>query len=192
MNLPNQLTTARLILTVVLVAVASLKDLPNRFTIALVLFLIASLTDFLDGYIARARDLVTDFGKLMDPLADKILTGSVFILLSAEGIIPAWVTILIISREFLVTGLRLIASAQGKVLAADNLGKWKTTFQIIAAAYFLAILASGEPLLEPIANAVSALPIEAIGYILLTACAALTVISGLSYALKNRALIRNL
>lgn len=192
MNLPNQLTTARLILTVVLVVVASLKDLPNRFSIALILFLIASLTDFLDGYIARARNLVTDFGKLMDPLADKILTGSVFILLSAEGAIPAWVTILIISREFLVTGLRLIASAQGKVLAADNLGKWKTTFQIIAAGYFLAVLGFGEPLLAPVGKTLTALPLEAIGYALLTACAALTVISGLSYALKNRALIRNL
>ncbi len=192
MNLPNKLTTARLFLTVALVAVASIPAFPDRFTVALGIFLLASLTDFLDGYFARARNLITDFGKLMDPLADKILTGAVFILLSAEGVIPAWVTILIISREFLVTGLRLIASAQGKVLTADNLGKWKTTFQIVTAAYFLAVLGRDEPLLSLLANTLPEGSIPTVGATLLTICTALTLISGLSYALRNRALIRNL
>lgn len=192
MNLPNKLTTARLFLTAALVAVASIQELPNRFTIAFGLFLVASLTDFLDGYIARAKNLVTDFGKLMDPLADKILTGSVFILLSAEGAVPAWVTILIISREFLVTGLRLIASAQGKILAADNLGKWKTTFQIVTAAYFLAILGRDEPLLSPLSGVLTGGSVPAIGTTLLAICTMLTLISGLSYAFRNKTLIRDL
>ena len=156
MNLPNQLTIGRLFLTALFVAVISIPDqllksvnlLDYRITIATLFFLIASLTDFLDGYIARKLNLVTDFGKLMDPLVDKILTSAVFIILSKEDMIPAWITITIISREFLVTGLRLLASNQGKVLSADSLGKWKTTSQIIVASYFLTILGSNEPILK--------------------------------------------
>ena len=156
MNLPNQLTIGRLFLTALFVAVMSIPDqllksvhlLDYRITIATLFFLIASLTDFLDGYIARKLNLVTDFGKLMDPLVDKILTSAVFIILSKEDMIPAWITITIISREFLVTGLRLLASNQGKVLSADSLGKWKTTSQIIVASYFLIILGANEPILK--------------------------------------------
>ena len=121
MNLPNQLTMGRLFLTALFVAVMSIPDqllksfhlLDYRITIAILFFLIASITDFLDGYIARKLKLVTDFGKLMDPLVDKILTSAVFIILTKENMIPAWITITIISREFLVTGLRLLASNQG-------------------------------------------------------------------------------
>ncbi|MCP4812318.1 MAG: CDP-diacylglycerol--glycerol-3-phosphate 3-phosphatidyltransferase, partial [Planctomycetaceae bacterium] len=94
----------------------------------------------MDGYLARKMDLVTDFGKLMDPLVDKILISAAFIMLTATGLIPAWITILIISREFLVTGLRLLASSQGAVLMADSLGKWKTVAQIAAASYYLIAL----------------------------------------------------
>ncbi len=124
MNLPNKLTMGRLLLTALFVAVMSVPDkylLDHRVTIATLFFLIASLTDFLDGYIARKLELVSDFGKLMDPLVDKILTSAVFIILSKENVVPAWITITIISREFLVTGLRLLASNQGKVLSADSL-----------------------------------------------------------------------
>ena len=121
MNLPNQLTMGRLFLTALFVVVMSIPDqllksfhlLDYRITIAILFFLIASFTDFLDGYIARKLKLVTDFGKLMDPLVDKILTSAVFIILTKENMIPAWITITIISREFLVTGLRLLASNQG-------------------------------------------------------------------------------
>src|SRR6187402_2465491 len=111
MNLPNQLTVARLFITVLFVAALSV-EFPGNKIAALVLFLAATLTDYLDGVIARKWNLITDFGKLMDPLADKVLTASVFICLIPFGALPAWVVIIIISREFLITGLRLLASSK--------------------------------------------------------------------------------
>ena len=194
MNLPNQLTIGRLFLTALFVAVMSIPDqllksvhlLDYRITIATLFFLIASLTDFLDGYIARKLNLVTDFGKLMDPLVDKILTSAVFIILSKEDMIPAWITITIISREFLVTGLRLLASNQGKVLSADSLGKWKTTSQIIVASYFLTILGSNEPILKYL----EFINQPMFGDLLIIICTTITVISGWSYLSKNRELVK--
>ena len=194
MNLPNQLTIGRLFLTALFVAVMSIPDqllksvhlLDYRITIASLFFLIASLTDFLDGYIARKLNLVTDFGKLMDPLVDKILTSAVFIILSKEDMIPAWITITIISREFLVTGLRLLASNQGKVLSADSLGKWKTTSQIIVASYFLTILGSNEPILKYL----KFINQPMIGDLLIIICTTITIISGWSYLSKNRELVK--
>ena len=194
MNVPNQLTIGRLFLTALFVAVMSIPDqllksvhlLDYRITIATLFFLIASLTDFLDGYIARKLNLVTDFGKLMDPLVDKILTSAVFIILSKEEMIPAWITITIISREFLVTGLRLLASNQGKVLSADSLGKWKTTSQIIVASYFLTILGSNEPILKYL----KFINQPMFGDLLIIICTTITVISGWSYLSKNRELIK--
>ena len=194
MNLPNQLTIGRLFLTALFVAVMSIPDqllksvhlLDYRITIATLFFLIASLTDFLDGYIARKLNLVTDFGKLMDPLVDKILTSAVFIILSKEDMIPAWITITIISREFLVTGLRLLASNQGKVLSADSLGKWKTTSQIIVASYFLTILGSNEPILKYLKSINQPM----FGDLLIIICTTITVISGWSYLSKNRELVK--
>ncbi len=93
--------------------------------------MIAAISDFVDGWLARKMNLVTPLGKLLDPLADKILVSAAFVFLTAKGICPVWITALIIGREFLVTGLRQIAIEAGQVLAADNLGKWKTTFQLI-------------------------------------------------------------
>ena len=194
MNLPNQLTIGRLFLTALFVAVMSIPDqllksvhlLDYRITIATLFFLIASLTDFLDGYIARKLNLVTDFGKLMDPLVDKILTSAVFIILSKEDMIPAWITITIISREFLVTGLRLLASNQGKVLSADSLGKWKTISQIIVASYFLIILGSNEPILKYL----EFINQPMFGDLLIIICTTITVISGWSYLSKNRELVK--
>ena len=194
MNLPNQLTIGRLFLTALFVAVISIPDqllksvnlLDYRITIATLFFLIASLTDFLDGYIARKLNLVTDFGKLMDPLVDKILTSAVFIILSKEDMIPAWITITIISREFLVTGLRLLASNQGKVLSADSLGKWKTTSQIIVASYFLTILGSNEPILKYL----EFINQPMFGDLLIIICTTITIISGWSYLSKNRELVK--
>ena len=194
MNLPNQLTMGRLFLTALFVAVMSIPDqllksfhlLDYRITIAILFFLIASLTDFLDGYIARKLKLVTDFGKLMDPLVDKILTSAVFIILTQENMIPAWITITIISREFLVTGLRLLASNQGKVLSADSLGKWKTTSQIIVASFFLIILGSNEPTL----NCLEFIDQPMIGSLLIIICTTITIVSGWSYLSKNRQLVK--
>ena len=194
MNLPNQLTIGRLFLTALFVAVMSIPDqllksfhlLDYRITIAILFFLIASLTDFLDGYIARKLKLVTDFGKLMDPLVDKILTSAVFIILTQENMIPAWITITIISREFLVTGLRLLASNQGTVLSADSLGKWKTTSQIIVASFFLILLGSNEPTL----NCLEFIDQPMIGNLLIIICTTITIVSGWSYLSKNRQLVK--
>jgi CDP-diacylglycerol--glycerol-3-phosphate 3-phosphatidyltransferase len=128
-NLPNSITCARLILTVIFVAGATWGGTPG-LVVALVSFILAAFSDWLDGHLARKLGLVTSLGKLLDPLADKILVSSAFIFFSSEGLCPVWVTAVIIAREFLVTGLRQIAVEKGKVIAADNLGKWKTTFQL--------------------------------------------------------------
>ena len=145
MNLPNRLTILRLILTLPFVAALSLPFAGAKW-LALCLFVVSSATDYADGYIARKFQLITDFGKLMDPLVDKIMTMSAFICLVALGSIPAWAAIVIISREFLITGLRLIASARGKVLAAERLGKLKTVCQIVTILYCLIVVATHRPI----------------------------------------------
>ena len=132
MNLPNKLTVLRMVL--VPFFVASLLISANNDSIkwlALVLFIIASLTDFADGYIARKNNLITNFGKFMDPLADKILTISGMICLIELGRIPSWIVIIIVAREFIISGFRLIAAENGVVIAANYWGKFKTTFQMI-------------------------------------------------------------
>ena len=194
MNLPNKLTMGRLAMTGLFVLVMSIPDsyikenqLPDcRITVALIFFLMASISDFLDGYLARKFNLVTDFGKLMDPLVDKILTSAVFIVLTKEDMVPAWITITIIAREFLVTGLRLLASNQGALLSADSLGKWKTTSQIITATYFLITVGEDEKIINPLTS----LQMPIIGNVLLFICTTITVVSGLSYVKKNLNLIR--
>ena len=130
MNLPNAITLSRLVLTAAFVLFVALEATWGHIT-ALILFMIAAISDFVDGWLARKMNLVTPLGKLLDPLADKILVSAAFVFLTAKGICPVWITALIIGREFLVTGLRQIAIEAGQVLAADNLGKWKTTFQLI-------------------------------------------------------------
>lgn len=139
MNLPNRLTLARLGLVVFFVGCFSI-EFPYGFTAAFAIFLLATFTDWLDGEIARRQQLITDFGKLMDPLADKILTAAAFICLSSHGALPAWAVILIISREFLITGLRSLAASKGIVMAADTLGKHKTSWQMGTILYFLLLL----------------------------------------------------
>jgi len=131
MNLPNKLTVGRLALTVIFVAVF-ICPIPFGETLALTLFLAASITDFFDGRIARRDKLVTNFGILMDPLADKILICSAFIAFVGRGLMPAWMVVLIVAREFAITGLRLLAAARNVVLAAEGCGKHKTTSQMVA------------------------------------------------------------
>ncbi len=153
MNLPNQLTVSRFLLTVVFLAAMFWRS-PFNDTAALILFCVASFTDFLDGKIARDRNLITNFGKLMDPLADKILTCSAFIALVerhmkslASGDLPAvfqlgdypiyakveaWMVVVIVARELAITGLRLLAASKQQVLAAERYGKHKTISQIAA------------------------------------------------------------
>lgn len=132
MNLPNKLTVFRMILIVpfVFVMLTDVCSSSGKW-IALAVFIIASLTDLLDGKIARKYNLVTNFGKFMDPLADKLLVCSAMICLVEMGRIPAWIVIIIISREFIISGFRLIASDNGVVIAASYWGKFKTVFQMI-------------------------------------------------------------
>ena len=130
MNLPNRLTVSRLVLTVAFL-VALFIEFPWNKTVALLLFSAASLTDWMDGAIARSRNLITDFGKLMDPLADKILVCSAFIAFIKPGYIAGWIVVLIVARELAITGLRLLAASKNVVLAAEGYGKHKTIWQII-------------------------------------------------------------
>lgn len=129
MNLPNAITLSRLVLTAVFVAGTALSSAFGHW-LALVSFVIAAISDYVDGYLARRLGLVTPMGKLLDPLADKVLVCSAYVYLSAVLVCPVWVTVMIIAREFLVTGLRQIAVEAGEVIAADRLGKWKTGLQL--------------------------------------------------------------
>ncbi len=131
MNLPNKLTISRFFLTVAFMAVMFSQVTYHR-TIALVLFIAAGISDFLDGQIARRRKLITNFGILMDPLADKIMVCSAFIAFVGLNWIPAWMVVVIVARELAITGLRLLAAHKNVVLAAEGYGKHKTISQIVA------------------------------------------------------------
>ena len=131
MNLPNKLTLFRVILIPFFVLFMLVDITAYDKWIALAIFIVASLTDLLDGKIARKYNLVTNFGKFMDPLADKLLVCSALICLVALTKIPAWIVIIIIAREFIISGCRLIASDNGVVIAASYWGKFKTTFQMV-------------------------------------------------------------
>lgn len=132
MNLPNKLTIIRMVMIVPFVVIMLMGEkIPYGKWIALVLFVAASLTDWLDGYLARKHNLVTNFGKFMDPLADKLLVCAALICLVELERIPSWVVIVIISREFIISGFRLVASDNGVVIAASYWGKFKTVFQMV-------------------------------------------------------------
>ena len=163
LNLPNVLTLLR-ILAVPVVVVALLDGTPNGDMLAAIVFALAALTDGLDGYIARSRDSVTTFGKLMDPLADKLLITAALISLVSLNRLPAWVAMVIIAREFAITGLRSIAADRGVVIAASWMGKVKTVLQI--AAVFALIIFNPAPLW-----------VDILVYLALAA----TVISGFDY-----------
>ena len=142
MNLPNKLTVLRVIMIVPFVFFM-LTDMTGEMSkwIALALFVVASLTDLLDGHIARKYNLITNFGKFMDPLADKLLVCAAMICLVEIGKIPSWVVIIIISREFIISGFRLIASDNGVVIAASYWGKFKTVFQMVMIILMIADIA---------------------------------------------------
>ncbi|MEC9056571.1 MAG: CDP-diacylglycerol--glycerol-3-phosphate 3-phosphatidyltransferase [Verrucomicrobiota bacterium] len=191
MNLPNSLTISRLVLTAVFV-VAFMCETRTGYGIALLAFIVAALTDFLDGYLARRLNLVTSLGKLLDPIADKILTASAFIFLCAheQSFCPVWVVVVILAREFLVTGLRQIAVEKGKVIAADWSGKWKTGFQIgfcITALVWLFLEALGQ---QDFFLARLAHPNSFLMPAFLWLSLALTIISGLQYVWNSRDVLR--
>ncbi len=172
MNLPNRLTLARVLLIPVCLGLMY-AAVPACDIAALLVFLLASFTDFLDGHIARSRNLTTDLGKFLDPVADKLLVLSVLTLLTAQGKMASWIVILVLARELSVDGLRLAAALRGRVIAAGKLGKWKTVSQM--AAISLALV-NNWPF--------GAFPMrELLSYIM----AALTLWSGVDYFLKNRA-----
>ena len=131
MNLPNKLTLLRIFMIPIFLFFTETEIVPYTYILATIIFVVACLTDTLDGYLARKNNLVTNFGKLMDPLADKLLVMSALISLTASQRIPVWITVVILSREFLVTSIRLIAAGNGKVIAADKWGKMKTISQMI-------------------------------------------------------------
>ena len=171
MNLPNKLTLARMIAVPFFIVAFMLGAYP----VALVLFIAASLTDMLDGKIARARNLVTNFGKIMDPLADKILVYSALCLFIETGTIDAWMLIIILAREFVVAGMRTVAASEGRVLAAGMSGKIKTALQMVAVVIMIAGL-----------WLTSVPAIMKIGYYIFLASLVMTVYSGTEYVIQNR------
>ncbi|HBI05045.1 MAG TPA: CDP-diacylglycerol--glycerol-3-phosphate 3-phosphatidyltransferase [Paenibacillaceae bacterium] len=189
MNLPNKITMARIFLVPVVMLFLLVRfdylgsvevsgvHITYSEIIATLVFIIAAVTDGLDGYIARSRKMVTNLGKFLDPLADKLLISAVLISLVELQRLDAWIVVVIISREFAVTGLRLVAAAEGIVIAASKLGKWKTVLQILAVT--LLILQN--------------LPFQSIGFpvdqILVWAMVIMTIVSGIEYFMKNKQVI---
>lgn len=143
MNWANRLTVSRLVLTILFVATLNSTWIYGH-TAALIIFLLAGVTDYFDGEIARRYGEVTNFGKLMDPLVDKIMMAAAFISLVPLGAIPAWAATTVVARDFLITGLRLMASARGQILPAERLGKHKTSWQIATVIFFLVLLSARE------------------------------------------------
>jgi len=171
-NLPNLLTVLRIMLVPVLV-VALLGNTPAGDVLAAMVFALASLTDFVDGYLARARHSVTTFGKLMDPLADKLLITAALIALVSLHRLQAWVAMVIIAREFAVTGLRLIAAAQNVVISASPWGKVKTTMQVAA---IIALILDDPP--------------HTATTVLVACAVAATIWSGIEYFISSRDVLR--
>lgn len=179
MNLPNKISIARILLIPVLVffllsplEIGTVFGLETNIFIALLIFVFASLTDWVDGYLARKLNLVTNFGKFIDPLADKLLMTAGFIALVEMGLAPAWMVIVILSREFAVTGLRVIAAKEGIVIAAGYSGKVKTTVQIVT---IIVLLINLSPLLNSV---------------MLWASVIITIYSGAEYFIQNKAVLK--
>lgn len=178
MNLPNKLTIFRVFCIPAFVAMMLITDIPYNYYIAVAIFILASLTDLLDGKIARKYNLVTNFGKFMDPLADKLLVSAALICLS-PAMIPEWIVIIIISRELFISGFRILAADQGIVLAAGWWGKFKTAFSMI----MIVVLIINIPLKNG--------TLEMIGWALIWISLALTIISMIEYVYKNIEVLKN-
>ena len=188
MNWANRLTISRLVLTVLFVAALN-WDWPYARTAALIIFLIAGVTDFFDGEIARRYGEVTNFGKLMDPLVDKIMMAAAFISLVPMKAIPAWAATTVVGRDFLITGLRLMASARGQVLPAERLGKHKTSWQIITVVFFLLLLCARELKYAETGSGWWFQAWDRGGPVLVWITVTLTLYSGLRYAWLHRDVI---
>lgn len=177
MNLPNKLTILRVLMIPIFIFVLLTEPFGEISKwIAVAIFIIASLTDFLDGHIARKYNLVTNFGKFMDPLADKLLVCSAMIALVGMNRLASWIAIIIIAREFIISGFRLIASDNGVVIAASYWGKFKTNFQMFMIIMLIIDLGTGTAVL--------------IENILVYISLVLTIISLLDYLLKNKNVLK--
>lgn len=172
MNTPNKLTVMRMILVPFFMAFLLFSQIPNHIIFALVVFIIASVTDLVDGKLARKNNQITNFGKLMDPLADKLLVTSALVCFVQLGLADVWAVMIIIAREFLVTSIRLIAAGSGKVIAANIWGKVKTNSQIFAV---VAVMLFAMLKLPPLA-----------GQVFVWIAALFTVVSGIQYAWSYR------
>ncbi len=185
MNIANKLTLMRVVLVFVFIGIIWIPILPFETTlwVALVIFIAASLTDFFDGYLARKLNLVTNLGKFMDPLADKMLVTAAMIAiidkgpLLPAGILPAWIVVMILLREFIVSGIRLVAAAENKVIAANNLGKIKTVIQIFMIIVYLIPITFN--FIQPISLGLAYLALF------------LTLLSGAEYVWQNRHVLKN-
>ncbi|NLF26478.1 MAG: CDP-diacylglycerol--glycerol-3-phosphate 3-phosphatidyltransferase [Clostridiales bacterium] len=182
MNLPNRLTLLRVLMIPIFAVIAAFPSFWTQFAAAWV-FGLACLTDLLDGHIARTRNLVTNFGKFVDPIADKLLVMSAFVVLVGDGRMPAWVCILLLAREFAISGFRLVCADGGKVIAAGLLGKIKTVTQMVAVLMLLVLVPlRGAPLLGRFGVVLSQIAM----YVSLF----FTIWSGADYIAKNYAFIR--
>lgn len=175
MNLPNKITVFRVCMIPVFLVFMLVPGIPGAKYFAAGVFIIASTSDFLDGYLARKNNLVTDFGKFMDPLADKLLVCSALICFVEKGSVPAWAVILIIAREFTISGFRLVAAGNHVVIAANSWGKIKTVVQMIMCVFFIVDLDGGF--------------FNAMEQVFLYAAVLLTVISLADYIYANRRVI---
>ncbi|MBD5466509.1 MAG: CDP-diacylglycerol--glycerol-3-phosphate 3-phosphatidyltransferase [Lachnospiraceae bacterium] len=200
MNLPNKLTVLRMVMVPFFVGFILFSQKVQWLKwIALGLFIIASLTDMLDGKIARKYNLITNFGKFMDPLADKLLVCSALICLTDLNVIPSWITIVIIAREFIISGFRLIAAEKGVVIAAGKSGKWKTAVTMVMICFLLCVVNTQGFLSEGAMYA--PVSVEGIhpaywllygtGYVLMIIALVLTVVSLVDYLIKNKDVMKD-
>ena len=184
MNLPNKLTLLRICMIPFFVIFARMNDFGMQ-VVAVVIYIAACVTDALDGRIARSRNLITNFGKFMDPIADKLLVMSAMIVLTYQHRMPDWVCILMLAREFLVSGFRLVAVENGRVIAAGPLGKLKTVFQMVSTIALMLLVSNG-----------GAHPLGQAGYVvanvLMYVALVLTVVSGADYIIRNRDCIKDM
>ena len=183
MNICNKLTIFRVILVPFFVLFMLCTDIPYSALWSLIIFAVASYTDHLDGKIARKRNMITDFGKFLDPMADKILVLSAMVCMVTGGLCSPVVLIAILAREFLVSSLRLVAASQNVVIAADKSGKIKTATQMFSIVAVLIMLSINQLFGTEI-------PITPISNTLMWVCAALTVYSGMEYIIRNRSVIK--
>ena len=179
MNLPNKLTILRVCLIPFFVVFAKMGGAAMQ-AVAVGIYVLACVTDALDGRIARSRNLVTNFGKFMDPIADKLLVMSAMVVLTAQGRMPDWVCILMLAREFLVSGFRLVAVENGRVIAAGPLGKLKTVFQMVSTIALMLLVSVAGPEASPLGQGG-----EIFARVLMYVALALTVVSGADYIVKN-------